>query len=98
MQRFALVGAGEVHDSGGAAADGGLGAGVKVVDGGGVAHVQIEVGMGVDEAGQQQLAGDVHGARQRVGEVAAYPQDLFVFHQNVRPTGAPTGDHGAVFE
>ena len=98
VERFALVGAGKVHNGGGAAPDGGLGAGVKIINGGGVAYVQVKVGVGIDKTGHEQLAGDINGPGQGVGEIAAHLEDLLIFYQHIGPAGAPAGDHGAVFE
>ena len=92
---LALVGAGEVHDGGGAAPDGGLGAAVEVVDGGGVAHIQVKVGVGVDKAGQEKLPGYIRHPGQGVPEAAAHLQNLLVLHQHIRPAGAPSGHHCA---
>ena len=98
VERFALVGAGKIHNGGSAAPDGRLGAAVKVISGGGVAHVQIKVGVGIDKPGHEQLAGDINGPGQRVGEIAAHLENFLIFHQHVGPAGAPAGDYGAVFE
>ena len=96
QERFLLVFIPEFR--GGAAPDGRLGAAVKVISGGGVAHVQIKVGVGIDKPGHEQLAGDINGPGQRVGEIAAHLENFLIFHQHVGPAGAPAGDYGAVFE
>ena len=51
VERLALVGAGKVNDGGGAAVERGAGAAGEIIRRGGVAHVQIKVGVRVDEAG-----------------------------------------------
>ena len=51
MERLALVGAGEVHHRGSTAPQRRPGSGGEIVRRGGVAHVQIKMGVGVDEAG-----------------------------------------------
>ena len=95
VQGFALVGAGEVHHRGGAAPQSRPAAGEKVVHRGGAAHVQVEVGVGVDEARQQKLPLHVDDGGLRRGDAAGHPENLLVLHQHVRPAGAPSGHHCA---
>ena len=94
VERLALVGAGEVHHRGGAAPQRCPGAGGEIVRRGGIAHVQIEVGMGVDESGQQQHACGVHHLRIVHMDVTGHPLYLLA----VRPPRALAGHHGAVLE
>ena len=98
VKRLALVGAGEVHHRGGAAPQRCPGAGGEIVRRGGIAHVQIEVGMGVDESGQQQHACGVHHLRIVHMDVTGHPLYLLAVHQHVRPPRALAGHHGAVLE
>ena len=95
VQSLALVGAGEVHHRGGAAPQSRPAAGEKVVRRGGAAHVQVEVGVGVDEARQQKLPLHVDDGGLRRGDAAGHPEDLLVLHQHVRPAGPPSGHHRA---
>ena len=93
VQGLALVGAGEVDDRGGAAPQGRPGAGVEIVRRGGVRHIQVKVGVGVDEAGEEETAGDIHlpvrGLRS-----PAHPGDLLPVQQHVGPPLSGTGDDG----
>ena len=56
LQRLALVRAGEIDDHRRAAAQGAARAGVEIVGGRGIADVEVEMRMRVDEAGEKQLA------------------------------------------
>ena len=94
-QGLALVGAGKVDDGGGAAAQGGAAAALEIVGGGGVAHVQVEVGVGVDEARQQQLAGHVHHLGVRRVDMGRHGGDLLAVHQHVGHHDAAAADHAA---
>ena len=95
---FALVGAGKVDDRGGAAPDGSPGAGLEVVGGGGVGHVQVEVGVGVEKAGEEQLPGDVHHRGVGAGEGGRDGGDQLVLHQHVHAVYPRSGDHVAALE
>ena len=95
VQALPLVGAGEVHHGGGAAPQGRPGAGGEIVGSGGIAHVQIKMGMGVDEAGHQQHPGDVDDLVGLAGDIAAHLQDLFTLHQNIGTACPSAGDNGA---
>ena len=98
VERLALVGAGEIHHRGGAAPQRRPGAGGEVVRRGGIAHIQIKMGVGVDEAGHQQHAGGVHHLRIVHMDVAGHTPDLLAVHQHIRPPRALTGHHRAVLE
>ena len=98
MERLALVGAGEVHHRGSTAPQRRPGSGGEIVRRGGVAHVQIKMGVGVDEAGHQQHAGGVHHLRVVHMDITGHPLDPLAVHQHVRPPRAPAGHHGAVLE
>ena len=98
MQRLTLVGAGKVDDGGGAAPQRRPGAAGKVIRRGGVAHVQIEMGVGIDEAGKQQHPGHVHHLCADGGNIAADIEDLLALHQDIGPAGALAGDHGTALE
>ena len=98
MQRLALVGAGKVDDGGGAAPQRRPGAAGKVIRRGGVAHVQIEMGVGIDKAGKQQHPGHVHHLCADGGNIAADIEDLLALHQDIGPAGALAGDHGTALE
>ena len=98
-QGFALVGAGVVDNSGGAAVEGSQRTAGKVVGGGGAGHVQIEVGVGVDKAGEHQLAGDIDDPGLGLGSDGAGDlYDLFAVHQYVGLFGALAGHHRAAPE
>ena len=74
-----------VEDGGGAAAGGGPGAGEVAVSGDGAAKGHGQVSMGVDSAGQDQLAGGVHHIGAAVGgQIRADGGDLAVLHRKVR--------------
>ena len=94
-QRLALVGAGKVDDGGGAAPESGAAAALEIVGGGGVAHVQIEVGVGVDEPRQQQLAGHVHHLRVGRVDMGRHGHDLLAVHQHVGCHNGAAADHAA---
>ena len=98
VEGLALVGTGEVDDGGGAAPQRRAAAGIKIVGGGGAGHIQVKVGVGVNEAGEQQTAGHVLHRVGGVGETAADPEDLLPVHQHVSPLHTAAGDHGAAFE
>ena len=95
MQGLSLIRAGKIHHRGGAAPQRRPAAGEEIVCRCGAAHVQVEMGMGVDEARQQQLSLHVDDRGLRRGDAAGHPEDLLVLHQHVRPAGAPSGHHCA---
>ena len=98
VERLALVGAGKVNDGGGAAVERGAGAAGEIIRRGGVAHVQIKVGVRVDKAGEQQHPGHIHYLRTDGRDVAADVQYLLALHQNIRPAGPLAGDNGTALE
>ena len=98
VERLTLVGAGEIHDGGGAAPQRRPGAGGKIVRRGGVAHIQIKMGVGVDKAGHQQHTGGVHDLRVVHMDLPRHPPDLLAVHQHIRPPRALAGHHRAVLE
>ena len=80
------LGAGEVHHRGGAAPEGGAGAGGEVIRRGGLA-AGTEVGPAIHKAGEEQAAGDIHrlvGA----GEPPAHLEDLLPLQQDIQAAGA----------
>ena len=93
VQGLALVGAGEVDDRSSAAPQGRPGAGAEIIRRGGVRHIQVKVGVGVDKAGEEETAGDIHlpvcGLRS-----PAHPGDLLPVQQQVGPPLSGTGDDG----
>ena len=94
-QGLALVGAGVVDDSGGAAAKGSQGAAGKIIYGGRAGHVQIKVGVGVDKPGQDQLTGHVDNAGAGGGgDGPGHLYDRFSVDQHVGLLGALAGHHG----
>ena len=99
-KRLALVRAGEVDDGGRAAADGAAGAGREIVGGGRIAHVEIEVRVRVDEAGEEVAAGNVRhlGAFCLGGGDVADLRDLLAVEQDVRAAGAAGRDDKAAPE
>ena len=78
--------------------DGAARAGVEVVGGGGVADVEVEVRVGVDETREEQLAGHVDDGCAVRGQVFADGEDLFALDQHVGRAGSSGGDDGAAFE
>ena len=97
VQGLALVGAGEVNDRGGAAPKGCPGAGIEVIRRGGVCHVQVKVGVGVDKTGEEEAAGHVHHLVRRLG-TPAHPGDLLAVQQQVGPPLPGAGDDGPALE
>ena len=98
VKALPLVGAGEVDDGGGAAAKGGAGAGIEIVGGGGVAHIQIEMGMGVDEAGQQQLPAAIHHLVGALLNFGGDADDFLALCQHIGAEGGAAVDHRAATE
>ena len=94
-QRLPLVRGGEVHHRGGAPPDRRPGAGGEVVGGDGPGHLQIEVGVAVDKAGEQQLPPAVHHRRVSGGEIRPHGRNLLPLQQHVRPAHALAADHAA---
>ena len=97
VQGLPLVGAGKVDDRGGAAPEGRPGAGIEVIRRGGVRHIQVKVGVGVDKAGEEEAAGHVHRPV-RCLEVPPDLQDLLAIHQHVHAPLAGPGDHRAALQ
>ena len=95
---FALVGTGEVDDGGGAAPQGRPAAGVKVIGGGGTGHIQIEMGVSVDKAGEEQAAGDIDHLGLAAIQLSPHLNDFFAVNTHVGPVHTGAGDHGAAFE
>ena len=83
LQRLALVRAGEIDDHRRAAAQGAARAGVEVVGGRGVADVEVEVRMRVDEAGEKQLALHRDDLGLCVCEILTDADDLLVLDQQI---------------
>ena len=97
---LALVRAGKVDDSRRAAADGAARAGLEIVGGRRVAHVQIEMRVRVDEAGEEVAAGNIHrlgAARLFSGNVAG-PRNLLAADEHIRAAGAAGRDDEAASE
>ena len=95
---FALVGAGEVNDGSGTAPESGAASGGEAVGGDGAGDLQVKVGVGVDEAGKEDAAGDVHHPVGLLLESPSDGGDFFVPHQDIGPPDALSGGHGAAFE
>ena len=83
LQRLALVRAGEIDDHRRAAAQGAARAGVEVVGGRGIADVEVEVRMCVDEAGEEQLALHRDNCGLCVCEILTDADDLLVLDQQI---------------
>ena len=98
LQALPLVGAGEVDDGGGAALQSRTAASGEIVRRGGVADVQIKVGVGVNKAGEQETALHIHRPVCRSEDQTAHLPDLFTLHQHVGPLGPPAGDDGTALE
>ena len=95
LQALALVGAGEVNDHGGAAQQRGAAAGFKVVRRGGIAHVEIKMGMCVDKAGKQQHPAAVHAPGVRRRQLRADAGNLLSVDQQICRERAAACDNGA---
>ena len=98
LQAFSLVGAGKVDNRGGAALQGRAAAGGEIVCRGGVADVQIKMGVGVDEAGEQETALHIHRPVRRCQNETANLPDLFPVDKDVGPFRPPAGDDRAALE
>ena len=98
LQAFPLVGAGEVDDGGGAALQGRTAAGGEIVRRGGVADVQVKVGVGVDKAGEQETALHIHRPVCRREDEAAHLLHLFALDKNIGSFRPAAGDDGAALE
>ena len=90
-----LVRRGEVDDRGGAPPEGGPAAGGEVVGGDGARHLQVKVGVRVDEPGKEQPPGAVHRLGVSGGEVFSHGGNPLPLQQHVQPRHAPAGDHAA---
>ena len=97
-QGLPLVGAGEVDDGGGAPPEGRPTARGKAVGGDGARHLQIKVGVGIDEAGEEDAAAHVDDPVRLRPEAPAQGDHLLPLHQQVRPPDAPAGNHAAALE
>ena len=98
LQRFALVRAGEVNDHGRAAAQRGASAGIKIVGRRGVAHVEVKVGMRVDETGEEQLAADIDKLGLGTGQRSADFYDLLAVDKEIGCLTAVRVYDGAALE
>src|ERR1035441_6024794 len=88
---------GEIHDAGGAAEGGGARSGFEIVGGGGAAEGHVEVGVGVNAAGQDVHAGGVDdGGGGVLGNAGADFLDAFAFDQDIGGPGFVRRDDGAV--
>ena len=54
VEGLSLVGAGKVDNGGGTAPQRRPAAGVKVIGGGGAGHIQVKMGMSINEAGKSR--------------------------------------------
>ena len=79
-----LVRRGEVDDRGGAAPEGGPAAGGKGVGSNGTAHLQVKMGVAVNKAGEQQLAGAVHHLGIRSGNMGLHLYNFLIFYQDIQ--------------
>ena len=97
-QGFPLVGAGKVNDQGGAAPQRRSGARGKVIGRGGIADIQVKMGVGVDEAGEQQLSRHIHHLCLRAGQILPQLDDGLAVHQHIHGRSAGAGNHPAALE
>ena len=98
LKTLPLVGAGEINDGGGAAVNRRPAASLKVVGSRGVAHVQIKVGVCVNEAREQKLTGDVYGPIRLARQAPPNFNNFLAFDQDVGPAASGAGDHGSALE
>ena len=82
-----IIGAGKVHHRGGAAPEGGAGAGGEVIRRGGPPVCGAEVGAAVHKAGEKQAAGDIRHPI-RAGESPSHLKDLLPFQQDIQAAAA----------
>ena len=94
VQGLALVGAGEVDDRSSAAPQGRPGAGAEIIRRGGVRHIQVKVGVGVDKAGEEHAARHVDdlALRGELGRDVAKHFDLFPVDEHVGAAAAAAAD------
>ena len=97
-QGLPLIGAGEVDDGGGAPPEGRPASRGEAVGGDGACHLQVEVGVGVDEAGEEDAALHVDDPVGLGLEPPAQRGHLLPLHQQVRPPDALARGHAAAFE
>ncbi len=97
-QGLPLVGAGEVNDGGGSPPEGRPASRGEAVGGDGARHLQVEVGVGVDEAGEKDAASHVDDPVRLRLEPPAQGDHLLPLHQQVRPTDALAGDNAAALK
>ena len=89
----------EVEHGGGAAAGCSSGAGEIVVSRDGAAEGHCQMGVGVDCAGQNQLAGSVNNVGAAVGsQISADCDDLAVLHCDVSLVHLSCGNDGAILD
>ncbi len=97
-QGLPLVGAGEVDDGGGASPERRPASRGEAVGGDGARHLQVEMGVGVDEAGEEDAARHVDDPVRLRPEPPAQGDHLLPLHQQVRPPDALAGNYAAALE
>ena len=97
-QTLALVGAGEIHNGGGTAPQSAATAGVEIIGRGGVAHIQIKMGVAVDKAGKQQHSRDICNLLGHIVEVQSHGGHLFAVNEHIGPDRAAAAHHQTAFE
>ena len=88
---------GEVQHRGGAAHDGGLGAGNEIVRRDGAAYLQVEVGMGIEEPGEHETAGAVDHLVRRSIDIPAHLDDPLPLREQVSLFHSILKNQGSVF-
>ena len=85
----------EVHHRGGTTEGRRLVAGVVIVRGDGVEHLQVEVRVRVDPAGEQQFAAHIHHFRCRGAQIPSDAGDALTLDEDVGLVGIRSGDQRA---
>ena len=97
MEALPLVRRGEVHHCGGASGQSGPAPGAEIVGGDGPADLQVEMGVCVDESGEQKLPRAVDGLRPGGGHLRTYGGDPFALQEDVRRAHPGAADNASAF-
>ena len=95
-ERAAAVLRRKIEHSRRAAQDGRAAAGDEIVRRARAAGVKVEVGVGVDEAGEHEAARCVDAPGIRAGKSRAYGADAPILHEHIRPHAAACIHYGSV--
>ena len=101
-QALARILGAEVHDCGGAAPDSCPGSRCKVIRGHGSCHMQVKMGVGIDESREQKTACHIRHLGVLVRQArdffrTAYSRHLFPVNEHILPETAASGHHCPAF-